>query len=71
VRARLVAQRDAYERRFHALIDALPLPRGTDRSLLRLMLLGALNWSPRWYRRGRTTPADIGRAFVRLLRRPV
>lgn len=68
VRARLVAQRDAYERRFHALVDALPLARGTDRTLLRLMLLGALNWSPRWYRPGRLAPGGIGRAFVDLLR---
>lgn len=69
VRARLVAQRDAYERRFHALVEALPLPRGTDRATVRLMLLGALNWTPRWYRRGRKSPGEIGRAFVRLLRR--
>jgi TetR/AcrR family transcriptional regulator, cholesterol catabolism regulator len=69
VRARLVAQRDAYERRFHALVDALPLPRGADRALVRLMLLGALNWAPRWYRPGRMSPGAIGRGFVRLLRR--
>jgi TetR/AcrR family transcriptional regulator, cholesterol catabolism regulator len=69
VRARLVAQRDAYERRFHALVDALPLPRGTNRALVRLMLLGALNWTPRWYRTGRMSPGEIGRGFVRLLRR--
>jgi len=68
VRARLVAQRDAYERRFAALVDALPLPQDTDRSLLRLMLLGALNWAPRWYRPGRRSPSDIGRGFVRQLR---
>lgn len=69
LRARLVAQRDAYERRFAALVDALPLPAAVDRTLLRLMLLGSLNWTPRWYRPGRRTPGDIGRGFVRQLRR--
>ena len=68
VRARLVAQRDVYERRFHGLVDALPLPAGADRTMLRLMLLGALNWTPRWYRRGRKTPEQIGSAFVRQLK---
>lgn len=68
VRARLVAQRDAYERRFHALVEALPLARSADRTLLRLLLLGALNWSPRWYRPGRLAPGEVGRAFVGLLR---
>ena len=68
VRARLVAQRDAYDRRFQTLVDAVPLAVAGDRAMLRLMLLGALNWTPRWYRRGRKTPAEIGRAFVRQLR---
>lgn len=68
IRARLVAQRDAYERSFSAMIEALPLKSVEDRSLVRLLLLGALNWTPRWYRRGRRSPAEIGAGFVRLLR---
>lgn len=67
IRARLVAQRDAYERSFAAMIEALPLKAPEDRSLVRLFLLGALNWAPRWYRRGRRSPAEIGAEFVRLL----
>lgn len=68
-RQRLVAQRDAYEARFRVLIDALPLPRGTDRRLLRLHLIGALNHVPTWYRPGGAkTPAAIARAFTRQLR---
>jgi len=69
VRAKLVAQRDAYDRRFQALVDAVPLPATADRAMLRLMLLGALNWAPRWYRKGRKSPAEIGIYFVRQLQR--
>lgn len=68
LRRRLVRMRDAYERRFAALVEALPLASGTDRSLWRLQLLGALNWTPTWYRAGRESPAAIGRAMVAALR---
>jgi TetR/AcrR family transcriptional regulator, cholesterol catabolism regulator len=70
VRARLIALRDGYEAIFEALIGALPLARGTDRRSLRLMLLGALNWSPIWYRRGQERPAVLARRFVNLLQGP-
>ncbi len=68
--ARLREQRDAYEARFSALVEALPLAPDVDRRLLRLMLLGSLNWSPHWLKTGarRRSPAEIGRAFVRMLR---
>ena len=69
--AHLVALRDGYERLFVDLIAALPLARGVDRSSLRLMLLGALNWSQNWYRPGRDEPAAIARHFVGLLRAPL
>jgi len=47
----------------------LPLPAATDRSLWRLQLLGALNWTPTWYRPGGDkAPADIARAMVAALR---
>ncbi len=67
LRRRLVVMRDGYERRFVELVTALPLPPGTDRSLWRLQLLGALNWTPTWYRRGGKTPAAIARALVAAL----
>jgi hypothetical protein len=35
---------------------------------LRLMLLGAMNWSFTWYRPGRASPAEIARTFVGFLR---
>ena len=67
----LVRLRNGYEAIFRGMIDALPLARGTDRRALRLMLIGALNWSQTWYRRGKDTPQRIAREFVALLRRPV
>ncbi len=71
VAAHLVTLRDGYERLFVDLVAALPLARGVDRSSLRLMLLGALNWSQDWYRPGREVPAAIARRFVGLLRSPL
>jgi AcrR family transcriptional regulator len=69
IRARLVAQRDAYEQRFARLVDDLDLAAKRERSLLRLMLLGAINWTPRWYRPGPCRPAEIGRIFTEFLAR--
>jgi AcrR family transcriptional regulator len=65
----LVALRNQYEALFTRLIHDLPLARGTDRSALRLMLIGALNWSQVWYRPGgRLNPRAIARKFIGLLR---
>ena len=51
------------------MLKELPLARGTDRHALRLMLMGALNWSQTWYRPdGRSNPRGIARTFVGLLR---
>jgi AcrR family transcriptional regulator len=70
VAARLVELRDGYERLFVELVDDLPVRRGVDRRNLRLMLLGALNWTQSWYRPGDDDPAAIARQFVGLLRNP-
>ena len=64
----LVALRNAYEARFIALVEALPLPPGTEPSLLRLMLIGAMNHAPLWYREGRESPASLARQFIANLR---
>lgn len=66
---RLVALRDDYERLFAEALQKLPLAARTDRRALRLMLLGALNWSQTWYRSGHDAPEVIARQFVGLLRR--
>jgi len=64
----LIALRNGYEATFRALIDALPLKRGTDRRLLRLQLIGALNHVPQWYRpNGPRTPQAIARVMTRHL----
>jgi AcrR family transcriptional regulator len=68
VAAELTALRDGYERTFAQVIGALPLARPADRRTLKLLLLGALNWSQTWYRPGRDSPAVVARRFVRLLR---
>lgn len=68
LRRRLVTMRDGYERRFVDLVAALPLSAGIDRSLWRLQLLGALNWTPTWYRQGGKSPGAIARALVTALR---
>ena len=70
VAAHLVALRDRYERLFVDLVADLPVRRGVDRRSLRLMLLGALNWTQNWYHPGRDDPGAIARRFVSLLRNP-
>lgn len=67
---RLNRDRDAYEARFSALIRALRLPRDVDPSLVRLNLLGALNWTRMWYRPGKRNPKELAYHLVQnLLRR--
>jgi len=68
LRRRLVVLRDGYEKRFVELVAALPLAVGTDRTLWRLQLLGALNWTPTWYRPTGKSPAAIARSMVANLR---
>ena len=62
--------RDRYESHFIQIINQLPLARGTNRRLLRLMLLGALNSTRGWYREGDKSAKVIGRSFVKLLKEP-
>ncbi len=67
----LVRLRDGYEALFRSMVEALPLARGVDRRALRLLLIGALNWSQTWFHRGKDAPQRIAREFVALLRAPV
>jgi TetR/AcrR family transcriptional regulator, cholesterol catabolism regulator len=62
VSGELKTLRERYEGRFRSLFDALALPSGCDVSLARLFLLGALNWTPVWYR------ADGGRDLASIAR---
>ncbi len=65
---RLKADRENYEQIFRRLVGDLDLPRGIDRSLFRLVLLGALNWAHVWYRKGGKNPAEIAKAIIRIFR---
>ncbi|NMF90912.1 TetR/AcrR family transcriptional regulator [Aromatoleum petrolei] len=69
--AKIQPAREAYEQLFRDLVNALPLAAGTDRSLLRLFLLGGMNWVYLWYREGRRTPQQIAEAMVEMVRRGV
>ncbi len=43
-----------------------------DRSALRMLVVGAINWAPEWYRRsGTSTPDEIANLLVRLMVRGV
>lgn len=64
---RLRGDRADYDRMFRQLIDDLDLPAGTDRSLFRLALLGALNWTHVWYKPGRKTPRQIAAQIIAML----
>lgn len=68
LRSRLIEIRDSYDKLFMDLIEDLPLPDDIDKGLLRLNLLGSLNWSSSWYRPGGQTPAQIGAFFVRVMK---
>lgn len=68
VRQALISHRDRYETVFRALVDAVPLPAGTERRYFRLGLLGALNWTLTWYRPGRNSPAQIARRLLSMFR---
>ena len=60
--------RDGYEAIFIGLLVNLPLPKGTDRRKLRLMLLGSMSWSFTWFNPSKDAPEDLARSFVRFLR---
>lgn len=66
---RLNRDRIAYEERFREMIVALPLRKDVDPSLLRLALLGALNWTRIWYQPGRKEPRQIAHHLVQQLMR--
>lgn len=65
---RLTTLRDGYEVIFRELIDALGPATAAERRRLRLLLLGALNWSQFWYQPGGETPAEIATGFLSLIR---
>ena len=71
IRSELSSLRQEYEARFITLIDEIPLQDDVDRRLLRLMLLGAMNWTHVWFRQDGTSIAEIAGAFTDFLRLPM
>ena len=65
---RLVDLRDRYEFVFKGLIENLPLRASVDRRILRLGLLGSMNWAIVWYRPGGETPTRIAHKLLDLIR---
>ena len=68
LKAKLVALRDSYEDRFRNLVEVLPLAEPDDARWIRLMLLGAANWSKMWFRKDGVRPAGIAKNFIRMIR---
>jgi len=62
--AELRAHRDRYEKRFHAVVERLDLPKDRSPTLHRILLLGALNATPIWYRPSRQGLDKIVDEFV-------
>lgn len=71
LRGQLKPYRKAHEDVIRQLIDDLPLPEDSDRTLLRLTLLGASNWVFVWYREGDKTPQEIAHGMIKMLRNGV
>lgn len=64
----LTEMRAKYEACFQSLIEELPVNASVNRSLLRLMILGALNHTQFWFDpMGKLTPAEVGEAFTSFL----
>ncbi len=60
--------RDRYEARFSRYFAAIPLPRERDAAVARLALLGAMNWTPVWYKEGGKPINAIARELLAPLR---
>jgi AcrR family transcriptional regulator len=61
--------RERYETIFRVAVDQLPLIPRADRRALRLMLIGALNWTALWFNpQGRDSPRALARKFVGLIK---
>lgn len=63
---RLEKDRRSYDQQFRRLVADLALPDPKDNSMFRLALLGALNWTPVWYRSGKLTPKQIAHELIRI-----
>jgi TetR/AcrR family transcriptional regulator, cholesterol catabolism regulator len=61
-----------YDQLFAAAVDSGELDPNVDRKALRMLVIGAMNWAPEWYRpNGGSTPEEIAELLVRMLVRGV
>ena len=61
-----------YDRLIAAAMDAGEIDPKIDRSALRMLVIGAINWAPEWYRKDGTSSAEeIADLLVRLVTRGV
>lgn len=67
-RHRLTQVNDEYEDIFRQLIAAIDLPADVSASLIRLQLLGALNWTGVWFKPGKSSAEDIAKNLICALR---
>ena len=68
ISSRIQSLNDDYEDIFRHLVQALDIRPGLSTSLLRLQVLGALNWTTVWYQPGKISPSDIATQFVAMIR---
>lgn len=68
LRTKLIALRDNYEQRFRDLTVALPFDDPGQARWVRLLLMGAANWSRTWYRPDSASPTEIAHQFVALIK---
>lgn len=71
VRNSIEALNARYEGIFKRLVEDLTLPAEVDPSILRLQILGALNWTITWYKAGKATPDEIATNLINALRLPL
>lgn len=68
ISADLTELRDRYEARLQRYFSAVTLPKDRDTSVARLALIGAMNWTPVWYKKGGKTLPAIARELLAPLR---
>jgi AcrR family transcriptional regulator len=73
VRQAALLPRKRYEEIWDELVGELSeadvAPAGTSREMLRLAILGIMNWSPEWYRADRHEISDMARNFAAICTR--
>jgi AcrR family transcriptional regulator len=68
IAAELKELRDRYEARLDRYFSAISLPKERDATIARLALLGAMNWTPVWYKDGGKSVPVIARELLAPLR---